>query len=128
MEYYILKLFSNKELEYLRLKYQGVNEEEIARELKFKYKREHSNMETLILNKLSVNSWYNAFRKAFNLQLLNRKEFLSIDIKEEVSVFSKKIKDALLSKELNEKEKELKVYLMLLSFYSKMEYNCLLKK
>ncbi|TGV04481.1 hypothetical protein [Flavivirga rizhaonensis] len=127
MEYYILKLFSNKELEYLRLKYQGANEEEIAKELQFKYKREHSNMETIILNKLSVNNWYNAFRKAFNLQLLNRKDFLSIDIKEEVSVFSTKIKDALLSKELNEKEKELKVYLMLLSFYSKIEYNCLLK-
>ncbi len=127
MEYYILKLFSNKELEYLRLKYQGVNEEDIAKEMKFKYKRDHSKMETLILNKLSVNNWYNAFRKAFNLQLLNRKDFLSIDIKEEVSAFSTKIVDALSSKELNEKEKELKVYLMLLSFYSKIEYNCLLK-
>ncbi len=85
----------------MRLKYQGVDEEEIAKELRFRYKKEYGRMEALILNKLPINNWYNIFRKAFNLQLLNRKDFLSLDLKEEASDFSEKIADALLSEELS---------------------------
>lgn len=127
MERYTVKLFNDKELDYLRLSYKGVDKEEIAKELEFKHKREHKDMEQLIWNKLSVNNWYNAYRKAFHLQLLSRKDFLFVNIRDEASTFSAKITNILFSVGLSDKEKELKVYLALLSFYTRVEYSYLLK-
>ncbi|GAA3651621.1 hypothetical protein [Flavivirga jejuensis] len=123
-----VKLFNDKELNCLRLTYKGLDKEDIAKELQFNSKREQTEMERLILNKLSVNNLYNAYRRAFNLQLLNREDFMTADIKKEASIFSEKIMDILFSIGVSDKEKELKVYLVLLAFQMKIEYSYLLNK
>ncbi|MEP1488514.1 MAG: hypothetical protein ABJK28_08805 [Algibacter sp.] len=123
-----VKLFKDKELNYLRLRYEGVDKENIAKELEFNNKKEHAEIERLILNKLFVNNLYNAYRRAFSLQLLDREEFMSVDLEKEVSTFSIKIIEILFSIGVSDKEKELKIYLALLAFHMKIEYSCLLKK
>ncbi|MDO5969545.1 hypothetical protein Q4Q35_06980 [Flavivirga aquimarina] len=123
-----VKLFDDKELNYLRLTYEGVDKEDITKELQFNSKREHTEMERLILNKLSVTNLYNAYRRAFNLQLIDRDDFMTTDIKKEASIFSKKIMETLFSAGISDKEKELKIYLALLDFHMKIEYSYLLKK
>ncbi|GAL82201.1 hypothetical protein [Algibacter lectus] len=123
-----VKLFNDKELNYLLLKYKGVDKEDIAKKLEFNNKRKHTEMERLILNKLSVNNLYNAYRRAFNLQLLSRRDFMIADIKKEASIVSEKIMDILFSIGVSDKEKEIKVYLALLAFQMKIEYSYLLKK
>ena len=124
-----LKLFNDKELTYLSLEYQGVDKKDIARELCFNDERRvHNNIERFIFDKLSVNNWYNAFRRAFHLQLLNREDFLSIDIQKEASAVSSKIIEILHTSGISDKEKELSIYLALLSFQIKVEYSYLFKK
>ncbi len=123
-----LKLFNDKELTYLSLSYQGLNKNDIAKELQFSNARAHTDMERFIFNKLSVNNWYNAFRRAFNLQLLHREDFLSIDIEKEASVTSTKIIEILYASVISDKEKELAIYLALLSFQIKIEHSYLFKE
>ncbi|GAA3591451.1 hypothetical protein Q4Q39_16010 [Flavivirga amylovorans] len=122
-----LKLFNDKELTYLSLTYQGLNKKDIAKELQLNNTRAHVDIERLIFDKLSVNNWYNAFRRAFHLQLLNREDFLPIDIQEQASKVSNKIMKILRSTRINDKEKELAVYLALLSFQIKVEHSYLFK-
>lgn len=122
-----IEQFNDKELAYLKLIYKGLDKQAVTEELKFS-KRKYREMEKAIFEKLSVNNWHNAFRRAFNLQLLDRNDFLSLDIKKEASMVSKKIIKVLQSNEINEKEKELAVYLALLSFHIKVEYSYLFKR
>ncbi len=122
------KLLNDKELIYLSLMYQGLDREAIAKELQFNDNREHRYMEKRIFDKLSVNNWHNAFRRAFNLQLLDRQDFLLIDIQKEASTISTEITEILNSTEIDDKEKELVIYLALLSFQIKIEYSYLFKE
>ncbi|AUP81233.1 hypothetical protein [Flavivirga eckloniae] len=123
-----VRLFNDKELSYLRLRYQGINKDTIVEKLQLKNKKECAEIEKLILNKLSVNNLYNAYRLAFNLELLNREDFMMADIKKEASKFSEKITKILLSTKISDEEKELEVYLILLVFQMKIEYSYLFKK
>ncbi|GAA4273175.1 hypothetical protein U6A24_07850 [Aquimarina gracilis] len=130
MMHTLSKLLNDKELTYLSLTFQGLDKEAIAKELQFndnKSKR-HSYMKNRIFDKLSVNNWHNAFRRAFNLQLLDRQDFLVIDIQKEASTISTKITEILNSTEIDDKEKELVIYLALLSFQIKIEYSYLFKE
>ncbi len=123
-----LKLFNDKELTYLSLSYQGAKKKDIAKKLSFNNTRAHANMERFIFDKLSVNNWYNAFRRAFHLQVLNREDFLSVDIQKEASTISTKIMEILHSGAISDKEKELAIYLALLSFQIRIEYSYLFKE
>ncbi|WP_109437250.1 hypothetical protein [Aquimarina sp. AU119] len=122
------KLLNDKELIYLSLMYQGLDKEAISKELEFNDNRKHSYMEKHIFDKLSVHNWHNAFRRAFNLQLLDRQDFLLIDIQKEASTISTKITEILNATEVDDKEKELIIYLALLSFQIKIEYSYLFKE
>ncbi len=128
MIYTLSKLLNYKELIYLSLMYKGVDKEAIAKELEFNGNIEHSYMEKQIFDKLSVHNWHNAFRRAFNLQLLDRQDFLLIDIQKEASTISTKITKILNATEIDDKEKELVIYLALLSFQIKIEYSYLFKE
>ncbi len=122
------KLLNDQELTYLSLIYQGLDKKTIAKELQFNDSRKHSYIEKQIFDKLSVHNWHNAFRRAFNLQLLDRQDFLVIDIQKEASTISTKITEILNATEIDDKEKELVIYLALLSFQIKIEYSYLFKE
>ncbi len=128
MMYTLSKLLNDKELIYLSLMYQGLDKEAISKELQFNDNRKHSYMKKRIFDKLSVHNWHNAFRSAFNLQLLDRQDFLLIDIQKEASTISTKITKILNATEIDDKEKELVIYLALLSFQIKIEYSYLFKE
>ncbi len=126
--YTLSKLLNDQELTYLSLTYQGLDKKAIAKKLQFNDNREHSYIEKRIFEKLSVNNWHNAFRRAFNLQLLDRQDFLVIDIQKEASTISTKITEILNSTAIDDKEKELVIFLALLSFQIKIEYSYLFKE
>ncbi|WP_139241920.1 hypothetical protein [Aquimarina spongiae] len=128
MMHTLSKLLSDKELVYLSLTYQGVDKKAIAKKLRFKDNRTHRYIEKRIFDKLSVYNWHNAFRRAFYLQLLDRQDFLLIDIQKEASTISTEITEILNSTEIDDKEKELVIYLALLSFQIKIEYSYLFKE
>lgn len=114
--------FNQLETKYIKMKYIDLSIKKLSKEIKVSEKI-LANMETTILNKLQVNCWYNAYRKAFEIKILEsvsqKDDFFKINLIESRNRVLKLIKN----KNETEKMKALNVYRTLISFYNTLEYN-----
>jgi DNA-binding CsgD family transcriptional regulator len=118
--------FSIDEREYLKLKFKGLSNDSINGKLQLGNEQIDVVREKVFF-KLKVNDWYNNFKKAFQLDILKKEDYLSIDIELEAIDIAVNIISAFLLKNLSEKEKQLMVYDELLRIYTTIEFNYLSK-
>ncbi|WP_335973301.1 hypothetical protein [Gaetbulibacter jejuensis] len=118
--------FSVDEREYLKLKFKGLSNDNISGKLQLGNDKIDLVREGLFL-KLKANDWYNNFKKAFQLEILNKEDYLSLDIELEAIDIAVNIISAFSLKNLSEKEKQLMVYDELLRMYTTIEFNYLSK-
>jgi len=85
------------------------------------------NMKLRIFKKLAVNSWYNAIRRSFELNILKRENYSSFDIDDEINKTTERIKKINFSNN-NDTLVKLKIFFELVDFYNKYEYETLLKQ
>ncbi|MDO5968916.1 LuxR C-terminal-related transcriptional regulator [Flavivirga aquimarina] len=121
------KVFFNlKEKSYLELKFKGLPSSFIIEELKLSID-EVSALKKSIFQKLKTHEWFNSIKKGFNYGILNRQDYLSLDMYTEALDCASKIMAIKSFTNLTDKEKHLVVYHQLIDFYNVLEYNCLLK-
>ena len=117
-----------KERKLIELVYIGIwDERKIAKLLLVPIKKV-SVMKQNILYVLSANSWYNAIRKAFQLNILSKQKYASVDLKQEMEMRCQLIIGILTEQNSKEIKAKLKIYDELLDFYNVYEYSCLLRK
>ncbi|MFI1770604.1 LuxR C-terminal-related transcriptional regulator [Thalassobellus citreus] len=105
--------FNLLEKKHLELKFKGISFDDTLKEDLFK--------------KLESNDWFNCIRKTFEYGILDRNNYLSINIKNEaLSCALEMIKYQYLDN-FTKKEKKLAVYNEIIKFYNTIEYDCLLK-
>jgi len=115
---------NTREMEYLRLKYKMLSDIEIAGRIKCK-RSELIKIRRVLLRKVGANNLYNAFRIAFNSQLLLRKN-LELYFKNNLKRHVSRVINALEDVTYTEKERKLLIYNILIEFYNSIEYRHLL--
>ncbi|MBB3123366.1 hypothetical protein FHS04_000863 [Mesoflavibacter sabulilitoris] len=119
-------VFSEEEKFFLRLKFEGNNDESIERKLKLEPEEVNTYQEKLFI-KLQVNDWFNALKKAIQFGVLKIKDELHVDFEIHVYEVSVNMISINSFKNYSYKEKKLSIYLQLLRFYSKLELDYLSK-
>lgn len=116
--------FSIVEQQYLQLKFNGVANQFICEKIRLKPCQLDVLQENLFI-KLQVNDWYNSFKRAFQFELLTKRDNASphIDLETEDTVSN--ISSIFTIRSFNDKEKELMIYHELLKYYSKIEFQYL---
>lgn len=114
------------EKNYLNMKYRSFKREIITRNIPFS-KQQICEMETGILVKLQVNCWYNAYRKALELELLKRLDYNSSVMRVKLSKFEKYMLKTDKFKKFKEKMCVDVLYRELIALYNAIEYNTLHK-
>ncbi len=120
------KEFNPIEKEYLKLKFKGLEFNKIAKSLKLASK-DIKGLEKTLFQKLEIYEWFNGFKKIFESGILNRKDFLTIDIYKEALESASKMITLHSFANLSDKEKQLAIYHQLIIFYNLLEYDCLFK-
>ncbi len=114
------------ERDYLVIRYKGFKREVITRSFLFS-KDDISEMEIGILEKLQVNCWYNAYRRALELELLKRLDYDGKVMKMKLSKFEQYMLTSDRLKNFKEKICVDVLYRELIGFYNSIEYNTLHK-
>lgn len=116
--------FSIDEINYLKLKFGGMCNVKISKNFNFSNQQMIGFQEALFL-KLAVNDWYNAFKKAFQLQIIQLDSKGITNQYKEAQNSAAYILAIFYSKSLSEKEKQLMCYNELLKAYALIEFSCL---
>lgn len=116
--------FSRTERDYLDLKFSGKDEEYVKKRLNRSVK-EVDSLQEEILNKLSTNNWYSAFKKAFHLKIISKPDQLNLHIDVEATNTASKMISFYTFKNMKIKEKQLAVYHELLRYYTTIEFKFL---
>lgn len=116
--------FSKSEQDYLDLKFKGKGEESIKKRLKMGSK-EIETIQESVLDKLSSNNWFNAFKKAFHLEIVSKYDKLDLHIDIESTNTASNMISFYSFKNMSMKEKQLAVYHELLRYYTIIEYKFL---
>lgn len=120
------KMFSSVEKKYLELCFNGYERNSIINILKLS-PQNLTRLEKAIFKKLDTSEWFNCYKKVFELTILNRKDYITIDpYKEAIESASKMITMHSFSS-LSDGEKQLAIYHQLIIYYNLLEYDCLLK-
>ena len=117
-----------KEKKLIEYVYRGIHSEELlAKKLKVSI-NDISNMRLNILKKLSSNSWYNAIRKAFQMNLLDKDLYCDINLLQEIETCVQNILAIDPANYKSDIDIKLKIYLELIDLYNKYEYSYLLRE
>ncbi len=120
---------SKKEKRYLELIYRGVDDPIIISDTLKLQRNKVSTTKARIFKKLAVNSWFNAIRRSFTLDILLKEEYNIHGISDIVSNCSSNIHEIYNNREEGETEDEvkLKIYYALLNSFNEYEYDSLLR-
>lgn len=120
---------SKKEKKYLELIYRGVDDPIVISNTLKLQRSKVSTTRARIFKKLAVNSWFNAIRKSFVLDILMKEEYNTSGISDVVLNCSSDIQNIYNNREKEETENEvkLKIYYALLKGFNDYEYDSLLR-
>lgn len=118
--------FYRLERDYLELVYNGTNDSKNIAEILNTTKTKVAAMKKSIFKKLSANTWYNAIRKSFELNILDKNKYRSLDFEFEVNKTVKSIRKIDFSKNNSDVKVKLAIYYELTKLYNKLEYDILL--
>ena len=116
--------FLSQEINYLQLKFKGFDHIEMSKSFNFS-ESESFDFQERLFRKLEVNDWYNAFKKAFKLKIIDIDTNLNTNHFNEAGKVATNILAISLFKSLTEKEKQLMIYNELLKYYALVEFSCL---
>ncbi len=118
--------FNQTEKRLIELAYnQGSEMGTLSRALKLK-ETEINHITQKLFKKMSVNCWHNAIRRAFEIGLLSRSRYSTLDLEVEAEAFVERICNLDLNKYNSDLEAQLAIYYELVDLYNKYEYNYLL--
>ncbi|MFI1770605.1 hypothetical protein [Thalassobellus citreus] len=114
---------TSEEVDILRHQFIGIyNEENIILSDMFFFR----NIEKNIFFKLNVNNWFNAFRVAFQLNILDKKQYHFININNDITKVAKKI--VCINELKGNSDKKYMIYYLLNTLYVNIEFHFLLKR
>lgn len=113
-------MLTKEEAKYLQLKFQGADTKTISKLLNID-RAEDTKMRNRVFEKLEVNNWFNAYRKAFHV--LDNDLYLSQALDAEINKCVKKIKNIDVQHGYIDAEKRAAIYSELLEFYSALKFN-----
>jgi DNA-binding CsgD family transcriptional regulator len=116
--------FSLNEKRYLELKFKGLTNDFIDKELKLK-KGKTETISKDLFAKLQVNELFNSFKKAFHLELIPKDEDFVIYTEVEAIETASRIASLTSYTKNTIKEKELIIYHELIGYYTKVEFKFL---
>jgi len=115
------------EIKYIELTYLGVTEySDLEKELK-RSRKKIINMQKKIFKTLSANSWYNAIRISFELNILNKGDYRKLNIEAEINKTAKIIRKIKANNLQNDVDVKLEIFSNLVRLYNKREYDLLLR-
>lgn len=119
-----LSQISQTEIDYLKMLFEGQNKMTTAKELKLSIHQAFYELKNQLFQKLNVNSYYNAFKKAFELELFNdSKEAYSKRV--EIKATVNKIMNSKESLQYESKFYNEQIYRLLVDCYCKIKYKSL---
>lgn len=111
-----------KETAFLKLKYKGVPNSEISKRLNITNK-ELKQIKKDIFKKLSVNNWFNVFKKALQINVLEKSKNHSSNIDLKISDSANRMVRIKKLRRLELNEKKLAIYTEFLELYISIEFN-----
>ncbi|WP_335973298.1 hypothetical protein [Gaetbulibacter jejuensis] len=118
---------TSQELRFVKLKYRNLSPETISKRLNINHSEEKQrSLKRSVFKKLEANNWYNVFKKAMQLNLLDAPKNHSINLESEVVACCSKIIRIYNLKRLLDSEKKLSIYNELLEFYTNVEFSKLI--
>jgi DNA-binding CsgD family transcriptional regulator len=118
---------TSQELRFVKLKYNNLSPEAIYKRLSISHSEEKlRSLKRSVFKKLEANNWYNAFKKAMQLNLLDEPKSHSINLESEVATCCNKIIRINNLKRLLDSEKKLSIYNELLELYTNVEFSKLI--
>lgn len=120
------EILTPTQIRYIKYRFRGVLNQSIKDKLKLT-SFDLNMLQVNIFKNLKVNNWYNAINKAFLFNILNRKEYLTVNIDKEVIELASKIISLKLIQTISEKEKTLIIYHDLLNLFLWIEFDYLSK-
>ncbi len=114
------------EVDYIKYKYQNLKTPDILRKLSVNVKK-LKDFEQSIFYELGASNWFNVFRKAFQLKILERRDYWSIAVDKGIN---KTIEELyrINKSTINQYEKEANIYSLLNKTYGAIEFYYLLNK
>ena len=119
---------TNKEKEFLKQIYIGNTDKEILIENLKITEVKLIKLEKRIFKKLAVNNWYNAIRISFELNILSREDFSTLDLNKEVIEAKENLLKIKFQDFKTDSIIKLLIFQELIELYNKYEYDVLLKK
>ncbi|GAB5401007.1 MAG: hypothetical protein Aureis2KO_25920 [Aureisphaera sp.] len=121
---------SVKERKLVELMYIGICEERKVCKILEISRNDMLRMKKNVFRTLGTNSWYNTIRRAFQLNILDKKKYTTLNFEDEIEKKSEEIRQLSLRTKKAENQLELKlhIYHKLIELYNTFEYNCLLRK